>query len=142
MEKLMGKKKQRAVTLVETVVAMALIVIVSASVFITCSYSIKNQNNNRIKHFFINETENVAMCYYSDNFNDALLFLVSNDDSLIYRDNENECYNLYYDNNLSYTNEDNATYKITIDLESELSITCVSLESGNNIYTYGGQNEK
>lgn len=63
MEKV--KSKQKGITLVETIVAMALVVIISVSVYVTCNYTLKAQNDNSVKTFFATETENLAMCYYN-----------------------------------------------------------------------------
>lgn len=65
MEKV--KSKQRGITLVETIVAMALVVIISVSVYVTCNFTLKAQNDNSVKTFFATETENLAMCYYNSN---------------------------------------------------------------------------
>lgn len=65
MEKV--KSKKRGITLVETIVAMALVVIISASVYVTCNYTLKAQNENSVKTFFATETENLAVCYYNSN---------------------------------------------------------------------------
>lgn len=65
MEKV--KSKQKGITLVETIVAMALVVIISVSIYVTCNYTLKAQNDNSVKTFFATETENLAMCYYNSN---------------------------------------------------------------------------
>ena len=64
----MEKTKERGVTLLETVIAMALAVIMSVAAYMTCDFAIKTQKNIEIKNFFTQEIENVSMCYYkSDN---------------------------------------------------------------------------
>lgn len=61
------KSKEKGITLVETIIAMALVMIISASVYFTCNYTLKIQNENTVKAFFANETENLAVCYYHSN---------------------------------------------------------------------------
>ena len=61
------KSKESGVTLVETIIAMALVMIISVSVYFTCNYTLKIQNENTVKAFFANETENLAVCYYHSN---------------------------------------------------------------------------
>ena len=75
----MEKNKKRGVTLLETVIAMALAVIISVAAYMTCDFALKTQHNSEIKIFFTQEVENVAMCYYKsdndlDKLEDALVF--------------------------------------------------------------------
>ena len=134
----MVKGKEKGVTLVEVVVAMALIAIVSATIFVTANFSISSQSKNKRNQFFINEAENVLMCYYSDNFEDALKFL-TDDNELTVSDSVTE-YTLYYTNEYLYTDSENAVYSITIDYSNTFSpvVTCKD-SSDRVIYSYGGE---
>lgn len=139
----MEKIKQKGITLVETIVSMALFIIVSASVFLTCNYSIKVQAQNEIKHFFVVETENIAMCYYSDSFDDALAFLMAENVNFVEKDTQNNIYTIYYSKELTYAESENATYKLIFEFSDESSpvVICEHINNGKQIYKYGGENE-
>lgn len=138
----MEKTKQKGVTLVETIVAMAIFIIVSAAVFLTCDYSIKVQAQNEVKHFFVVETENVAMCYYSKNFDEALTFLMGENSELIEKNNESKTYTIYYTKDLTVSKSDDAKYKLVFGYENASNpvITCTNLDNGKDVYCYGGEN--
>lgn len=138
----MEKIKQKGVTIVETVVAMALFIIVAVSVFLTCDYSIKIQAQNEIKHFFITESENVSMCYYSENFDEALEFLIGENVNFVEKDTENNIYTIYYSKELNYSNTEQAKYKLIINFaeSSPFTITCENIENGKQVYKSGGEN--
>ena len=138
----MEKTKQKGVTLVETVVAMAIFIIVSAAIFLTCNYSIKTQAQNEVKHFFVVETENVAMCYYSKDFDNALTFLMGENSDKIEKNNETKTYSIFYSKELKVTSNDKAKYKLSICFENteEIFISSTNLENGKEIYRYGGEN--
>lgn len=139
----MEKIKQKGITLVETVVAMALFIIVSASIFLTCNYSIKMQAQNKVKHFFVIETENISMCYYSESFDDALEFLIGENVDFVEKNAENNIYTIYYSKELTYSKSENAVYRLKFNFKNEDApvVTCESIESGKEIYKYGGENE-
>lgn len=132
----MVKRKEKGVTLVEVVVSMALIAIISATIFITISYTNKTQSKNKIKQYFINETENVLTCYYSGNFSNSLAFLTNQDIDI---DEDANTYTLFYEKDFSYTDEENAVYSLTIDYTEDFApvVTCTNV-GGANIYEYGG----
>lgn len=133
----MEKSKKQGVTLVETVVAMALIVIISVATYLTCNFALKHQNNTEIKNFFVQETENVAMSYYKSNndmqkFDEILAFAFDIEDSSNYFEYENELdendvshlksLTIYYDSDFSVLNLSNKTtakYFIVFDFENQ-----------------------
>ena len=135
----MVKKKEKGVTLVEVVVAMALIAIVSSAIFVTANFSISSQKKNQRNQFFINETENVLMCYYTGNFNQALRFFTGDNELEV--DDVSKNFTLYYTEDFEYTNEENAFYSLEINYldEHEFSpvITCKTADN-QIFYSYGG----
>ena len=144
----MEKNKKRGVTLLETVIAMALAVIISVAAYMTCDFALKTQHNSEIKIFFTQEVENVAMCYYKsdndlDKLEDALVFSLNiegSDNYLEYTSSTDEFENeiitditFFYNSKLSLLKKENkndAKYKIVFDLTSS-KITAINTK--NNI---------
>lgn len=149
------KSKKKGVTLVEVVIAMALAVIVSASVYLTCSFTLKSQNQNMIQNFFSNEIENVAMCYYHSNDTDdttnyadfikSLVFLtgLENAESDYISISEGVVVSyitLYYTADLDYlekSKKEESAFKLVFSfVENEngnYNISCYSISTGNLI---------
>lgn len=135
----MVKRKEKGVTLLEVVVAMALIATLSASIFVTINFANKSRANNRVKHFFINETENVLMCYYSDDFESSLTFLTNNEITI---PDDSDCFFLYYTEDFNYTDEENAVYTLEIEYTNKFSPVVTCLSSRGIIYNFGGTNDE
>lgn len=135
----MVKRKEKGVTLIETIIAMALVSIVSSIVVLTCNFSSRAKQNNKLTQFFINETESVLVCYYSNDFYGSLSFLT---DKIITNDETTKSYTLYYSSDLAYTEEENAKFSLTINYEDELNVKVISTNLSNEkiIYSYGGAN--
>ena len=133
-------EKTKGVTIVETVVAMALIAIISATVFATYTFSIKNQSKYRLKQFFANETENVLMCYYSNNFSNAISLLTNEP---VLKNEDLTYFNLYYDDELNYTDKSNAIFDLKIDYSEKYSpnVTVTNIFSNEVVYNYGDNND-
>ena len=133
----MEKNNKRGVTLVETVVAMVLVTIISVAIYMTCNFSIRKQNDNVIKNFFINETENIAMCYYHTddtlNFENAFVFLSEKDNPKDYieyslDDNDNlTAITIYYTSDMKYLEkslkDESSRFKIVIDFGESYKIS-------------------
>ena len=138
----MAKEKQKGVTLVETVISMALIAIVTAAIFATSNFTISSQEKNKQKHFFENETENVLMCYYSNSFSSALKFLTGDNEILV--DSESNDYTLYYNENFEYVAEELAVYSLKIDYTNikTPTVVCKNIDSNIEIYSYGGEDNE
>lgn len=133
----MVKGKEKGVTIVETVVAMAILSIVSSIVFLSCSLILRTQAQNRQTQFFVNETENVMMCYYSDDFEAALVYLTGSTFEL---DAESDSCTIYYGSHYEYCGWENAAFDLTIRFAdpANVSVTCKNLSSGKTIYSFGG----
>lgn len=139
----MEKKRQRGVTLLETVIALALIVIVTGTVFVTCNVTLRSQAQSKIKNFFIGETENVVMCYYSDDFESALGLLLGESVSNVKFNEETGNMQIYYSEDFEVTQADGAVYLLEMNTKDIglPSVTCTKISSGTLIYSYGGANE-
>ena len=147
----MEKNNKRGVTLLETVIAMALFVIISVASYMTCDFALKTQKNSEIKNFFTQEVENIAMCYYkSDNevetFENALLFSFNKENAENYFEytlttDEFEAETIthitfFYNSSLSLLakeNKENAKYKIVFDFDSS-KITAISTKKNNIVF--------
>ena len=128
----MGNAKQKAVTLVEAVVAMAIIVIVSASAYFTINYVITVQHNIAVKNFFINESSNIAFCYYEQEsgFTESMRILTGKD---CYVYGEDSC--IYYSKDFEYCEQEKGTYKVFLDFENnKLTIKSFNVNDLNSIY--------
>ena len=108
----------KGVTLVETVVAIAVIVILSVAGYTICNFAILNQQKTNRDNFFINETSNILICYYSEgNFSDKMQFLTGD-----LTTNFNEDFILYYDKDYSYTDFNLAVYYLTFDFDVGIGV--------------------
>ena len=147
----MEKTKQKGVTLIETVVAMALVVIISVAAYTTCNFALKSQYNLDVKNFFMQETENISMCYYKsdkvvDNFENALSFVygannISDNIEYISSIDENNTEKItkikfFYNNDLSLLtkeNKSNAKYEIIFDF-SQSKITSYNISKNKIVF--------
>ena len=147
----MEKHKKRGVTLLETVIAMALVVIISVAAYMTCDFALKTQKNSEIKNFFTQELENISMCYYNANndvsiFEDTLSFSYNVEDiknyveyNTITNELEDETIKgitFFYDSNLLFLeklNKNNAKYKIVFDFD-DLKLTAISIKTNNIVF--------
>ena len=120
----------KGVTLVETIVAIAVIVIISVVGYSVCSFSVMQQQKLLRKNFFINETHNILACYYSpeNDFEDNMIFLTGNSDIDYSSD-----FVLYYTKNYDYAlNMDNSTYYLTFTYNDSIKV----YKSNNNTLIY------
>lgn len=150
----MEKNNKKGVTLLETVIAMALVVIISFATYSTCNFAIKHKQSSNIKNFFVQETENIAMCYYKtnsnnstafDDFENALIFTfeINNADEFFEYNTSTSAdgdiiinrLTIYYSSSLKYlklTNKNDAKYKVVFIFDT----------SGNIIKSINLSNDK
>ncbi|HAJ78052.1 MAG TPA: hypothetical protein DCO89_03195 [Clostridiales bacterium] len=125
----MKKKIQRkGLTLVEVIVAMALVVIISLAGFSVINFSIKSSNKSYVHNFFMVEVQNYinAIMSGSDNYSNSISLLTG--ETLNYGDNAV----IYYSSGLAITQEKNSKYHINIKFDnSPYSVICY--DNQNNL---------
>ena len=124
----MKRKCKKGLTLVEVVVAMALVVIISLAGFSVINFSIKSGGRSQVKNFFMSEVQNYATAILSgsENYSNSMNLLTG----ASYSYGENGV--VYYSGNLTITNEENAKYHININFDNTpYSISC--FDSQNNL---------
>ena len=141
----MEKTKERGVTLVETIVAMSLVVIISLAIYTTLNYSVTAHSKEKCNNFFAGEIENVAMCYYNSNdnyeninatkFEQLFKFTygIEPDDSYIEFDINSDVepnivrsLTIFYSSDykmLKVSEKENASYKIVFSFNDQTKIT-------------------
>lgn len=140
----MEKTKERGVTLVETIIAMALVVVISLAIYTTLNYSVTSHSKDKCKIFFAGEIENVAMCYYNSNDNYTNInatkfeqlfkftYEIETEESYIEFDTDDavepnvvRSLTIFYSsgfNILKVSEKENASYKIVFSLQDETKI--------------------
>ena len=124
----MKRKCKKGLTLVEVVVAMALVVIISLAGFSVINFSIKSGGRSQVKNFFMSEVQNYATAILSgsENYSNSMNLLTGAG----YSYGENGV--VYYSSNLTITNEENAKYHININFDNTpYSINCY--DNQNNL---------
>ena len=122
---------KKGITLVEVVVAMALVVIISIAGFSVVNFSIRAGNKSKIQNFFMVELQNYVTAIMSgaEGYSSSM-FLLTNEN---YNYGENGA--VYYSNDLTVTYEDNAKYCINISFDTTpYSIACYDIQN-NLIYS-------
>ena len=119
----------KGVTLVETIVAIAVIVIISIVGYSVCSFAVMQQQKIIRKNFFINESNNILTCYYSpsNNFEDDMVFLTGSTIDF------SEDFVLYYTKNYEYVESpENSTYYLSFTYGASIQV----FKSNNNVLIY------
>lgn len=126
-----SKNKKKGVTLVETIIAMALVVIISTMAFSICNLSLSYGNNSKLKNFFITQTQNYVKAYYlgGNDYKNAMELLTGTQyefgvDTTI-----------YYDGDLNISTESEHTYSVELTFGTGFSVQCYTL-SNSLIYSY------
>ena len=120
------RNSKKGLTLVEVVVAMALVVIMSLAGFSVVNFTISASSKNHLLHFFMTETQNYISAYVSgsDNYADAMHLLTGN--NYVYGTDST----IYYSSDLQITDEQNAKYHVDIDFDtSNMHISCYNSQS-------------
>ena len=125
--------KKRGVTLTETVVAMAIAVIVSLMAYTTCSFAISQNAKSKLKSFFINQTQNYVNCYYlgATEYDYAFEFLTGM--SAEYGNDTT----VYYDKDFNISSQAESKYHIDLHFANSnqnFSVKCYSDSSQSAIY--------
>ena len=108
---------------------MSIIIIVSVAMFATINYSIKVNQESKIKSFFIGESENYITSYYlgEDKYDEAMLLLTGESY------NYGEDATIYYDSKLIITSETSSPYKVVISF-GEGRFSVLSYKGDSLIY--------
>ena len=124
-------KKNRGMTIVETVVAVAIVVIVSTIAFSICNVSINNGHKNKLQNFFICQTQNYVKAYYQgeDDYSTSMELLTG--EAKTFGENTK----IYYSSDLNITTEQNSKYVVNIRFDDGFSVECLDSNS-NLIYGY------
>ena len=112
METIFAKNHKKGISLVEVVVAMAVVTIISVSAYSVCNYSLLQQRKIARDTFFVNEANNIVNCLGvgSDEFVDAIKLLTNKDVAY------NEDFELFYDSHFEYVDTfDESTYYLSFD---------------------------
>lgn len=129
----MGIQKRRTgFTLAETVVAMALVAVVSLSTVMTIQTSLHMFQKIEIRQDAIRESENVIVCYQSNNFAAALTFLYGFD-----VESATE-FTVYYSKDGVATKEadSSSTWKLVVtESATALALSSVYLKNEEEIYS-------
>lgn len=113
-------EKEKGLTLIEAVIALAIISIVSISSVSLAVYAINSIATIRVKSYFARETTSIAnlyMAYDADTYESAL-----NELTKYSIDDENHIYDnvtLKYDANGKYISTDEYTYKIELTYDKD-----------------------
>lgn len=121
---------KKGFTLLEVVIALAVISIVSVAIFSTISFASQKNNVARAESFFMLESENYLLAYYlgQEGYGDAMHLLTG----------ENYTYGtdatIHYSKDCAITGESNAFYRVELDFEIDyFEIRCLG---NRQIYSY------
>ena len=131
-KKILFKNKKKGVTLAETIVAMALVVIISTMAFSICNLSLSSSNKSKIKNFFITQTQNYVQAYFlgGEDYESAMELLTGTQCEF------NTNTTIYYSNDLTISNEENSSYYIELNFDNTFLVECYT-SNDNLIYSYG-----
>lgn len=125
--------RKKGITLAETVVAMAIAVIVSMMAYTTCNFAISQNAKNKVKSFFINQAQNYVNCYYlgATEYEDAFEFLIG--ESAEFGADKT----VYYDKDFNISTELDSRYHIDLHFENSnqnFSVKCYSNLNGTAVF--------
>ena len=118
--------KKRGISLAEVIVAMALVVIISVIALSTINWSLNTGSKELLKNFFNIESQNYVSAYYSgaSNYQDAMTLLTNG----TYTYGEDAT--VYYSQDLTITEEQNAKYYVNLDFEIDsFSVKCYTSQN-------------
>ncbi len=123
--------KKSGVTLVETIVAMALVVIISAMAFSICSLSLNSSNKTKLKNFFTVQTQNYVQAYFlgGDHYKNSMELLTGT--QYEYGDNKT----IYYSKDLEVSTESEYGYYVNLNFDNSFLVECYT-SNDSLIYSY------
>lgn len=122
-------KKEKGLTLIETVIALSIITIVSLAVVSIIVYSSNALNDSRVKSFFSRETDSIASFYLSYNsptYLDAVESLTGNTITGANTDK------VYYKADYTYSNSSDYNYYISFNYDGD-TLTLTSYEANSKV---------
>ena len=124
-----NRQKEKGITLLETIIALGIIVIVSlAAVTINVSAS-SAMNNNRIKSFFVREMNTIAKLYSTywtetenahKNFRDAIEDYTGR--TLTVTDGQVDNAEFYYSNTFETSSSSEKSFYLVLDFKTESNV--------------------
>lgn len=124
-----NRKKEKGITLVETIVSLSIISIISLATVTLAIYSTNSLRLSRERNFFIRETYNFANLYLSydeEKFIDAINWTTNLSEAKTYHN-----FSVYYDVNHLYTDETHEAFYVSLEFTDEnktLNLSAYSIE--------------
>ena len=117
--------KNGGFSLVEVVVAMALIVILSFVAFAVCSLSVNVGGKNYVKNYFMTESKNYLSAYFSgnDNYSKAMSLLTG--ESFVFGEDAT----VYYSSGFEITTQENSRYKVNLIFGDKFQVKCLGSDN-------------
>lgn len=123
-------KKEKGLTLVETVISLAIISIISIAVVSISVYSANAINRNRVKSFFVNESSIIAKYYLS--YSESDFYAVVNNLTGLEEDDEYHNFTIYYSSKQEYATSSDYYYHMdAIFSDNNNKLTLMSYNSSN-----------
>jgi len=122
---------KRGFSLAETIVAMAVAVIISLFCYATCSFAISQYAISKTKSFFISQTQNFVNCYYlgATDYASAIKFLTNSDVTY------GEDATIYYAKDYSLSTQQNSQYYVNLSFKSQnFVVECFSNTSQKPVF--------
>ena len=134
MEKVInhGNRKEKGLTLVETIIALAIITTVSLATVSIVVYSSNALRNTAVKAFFNHETDTLSNIYLSyhddaDSYGKAMKQYSGAEVTL------GEDRSLYYDGKFNHTAVETSMYALLLDFDADRLLLKVSDNNGKSI---------
>jgi len=125
-------KKEKGLTLVETVIALGIIIIVSTSVVSIMIFSTNSLSKNRITNFFSHETNSFATFYLSYNDSDYYKAVKAMTNTDIDGTNNEK---VYYAADYSYSDDSDYSYYVNFAYDGD-TLTLTSYDKNDeNVFT-------
>ena len=118
-------KNKKGITLAETIVAMAVLIVISLAIFSVSNYALMQTKKGEINNFFTVESQNYINCYLlgEEEYADAVMFYSN------VTTNYNESCSIYYSNEFALDISSDSLYRIDLSFESNKFL----VECYNNI---------
>ena len=127
------RSKKEGITLVETIIAIAIVVIVSVAAASVAVYSSNAVRNASVKRFFRNEIDSIStlyLAYDNDDFSNAM-----NDFCGVYQSSAAGETFYYYNASFEQVTSENHEYKLSLNFGlSDLTLTS-TYKDGSAIYS-------
>ena len=118
-------KNKKGITLAETIVAMAVLIVISLAIFSVSNYALMQTKKGEINNFFTVESQNYINCYLlgEEEYADAVKFYSN------VTTNYNENCSIYYSNEFALDVSSDSLYRIDLSFKTNKFL----VECYNNI---------